>query len=69
MKCDEALNIIDMYVDECVDAYDEKEFLKHIETCESCRKLYREMQEPMNGENVSDINEGQKADSKNLSEI
>ena len=43
MKCDEALNIIDMYVDECVDAYDEKEFLKHIETCESCRNAYNEI--------------------------
>ena len=43
MKCDEALSIIDMYVDECVDAYDEKEFLKHIETCESCRNAYNEI--------------------------
>lgn len=43
MKCDEALNIIDMYLDECTDAYNEKEFLEHIQTCESCRNAYNEI--------------------------
>ena len=43
MRCDEALSIIDMYLDECTDAYDEKEFLEHIETCESCRNAYNEI--------------------------
>ena len=43
MKCDEALNIIDMYLDECTDTYNEKEFLEHIQTCESCRNAYNEI--------------------------
>lgn len=40
-----------------------------MKTCESCRKLYSEMREPMNGEDVSEINDGQKADSQKSSEI
>ncbi len=43
MKCEEALNIIDMYLDECTEAYDEKEFLEHIKTCESCCNAYNEI--------------------------
>lgn len=69
LTCEVVQDLLPSYVDGLTSDVSNQAVEQHLKTCESCRKLYREMQEPMNGENVSDINEGQKADSKNLSEI
>ena len=68
LTCEVVQDLLPSYVDGLTSDVSNQAVEQHLKTCESCRKLYREMQEPMNGENVSDINEGQKADSKNLSE-
>ena len=69
LTCEVVQDLLPSYVDGLTSDVSNQAVEQHLKTCESCRKLYSEMREPMNGEDVSDINEGQKADSKNLSEI
>lgn len=69
LTCEVVQDLLPSYVDGLTSDVSNQAVEQHMKICESCRKLYREMQEPMNGESVSDINDGQKADSKNLSEI
>ena len=64
LTCEVVQDLLPSYVDGLTSDVSNQAVEQHLKTCESCRKYISEMQEPMNGENVSDINEGQKADSK-----
>lgn len=69
LTCEVVQDLLPSYVDGLTSDVSNQAVEQHMKTCESCRKLYSEMREPMNGEDVSEINDGQKADSKKLSEI
>lgn len=69
LTCEVVQDLLPSYVDGLTSDVSNQAVEQHMKTCESCRKLYSEMREPMNGEDVSEINDGQKADSKKSSEI
>lgn len=69
LTCEVVQDLFPSYVDGLTSDVSNQAVEQHMKTCESCRKLYSEMREPMNGEGVSEINDGQKADSKKSSEI
>lgn len=69
LTCEVVQDMLPSYVDGLTSDVSNQAVEQHMKTCESCRKLYSEMREPMNGEDVSEINDGQKADSKKSSEI
>ncbi len=69
LTCEVVQDLLPSYVDGLTSDVSNQAVEQHMKTCESCRKLYSEMREPMNGEDVSEINGGQKADSKKSSEI
>lgn len=69
LTCEVVQDLLPSYVDGLTSDVSNQAVEQHLKTCESCRNLFSEMREPMNGEDVSEINDGQKADSKKLSEI
>ena len=69
LTCEVVQDLLPSYVDGLTSDVSNQAVEQHLKTCESCRNFYSEMREPMNGEDVSDINDEQKADSKKLSEI
>lgn len=69
LTCEVVQDLLPSYVDGLTSDVSNQAVEQHMKTCESCRKLYSEMREPMNGEDVSEINDGQKADSQKSSEI
>lgn len=69
LTCEVVQDLLPFYVDGLTSDVSNQAVEQHMKTCESCRKLYSEMREPMNGEDVSEINDGQKADSQKSSEI
>lgn len=69
LTCEVVQDLFPSYVDGLTSDVSNQAVEQHMKTCESCRKLYSEMREPMNGEDVSEINDGQKADSQKSSEI
>ena len=69
LTCEVVQDLLPSYVDGLISDVSNQAVEQHMKTCESCRKLYSEMREPMNGEDVSEINDGQKADSQKSSEI
>ena len=69
LTCEVVQDLLPSYVDGLTSDVSNQAVEQHMKTCESCRKLYSEMREPMNGQDVSEINDGQKADSKKSSEI
>ena len=69
LTCEVVQDLLPSYVDGLTSDVSNQAVEQHLKTCESCRNLYSEMREPMNGEDVSDINDGQKADPRKLSEI
>jgi hypothetical protein len=69
LTCEVVRDLLPSYVDGLTNDVSNQAVEQHMKTCESCRKLYSEMREPMNGEDVSEINDGQKADSQKSSEI
>ena len=69
LTCEVVQDLLPSYVDGLTSDVSNQAVEQHLKTCESCRNLYSEMREPMNGEDVSDINDGQKTDSKKSSEI
>lgn len=69
LTCEVVQDLLPSYVDGLTSDVSNQAVEQHMKTCESCRKLYSEMRESMNGEDVSEINDGQKADSKKSSEI
>ena len=69
LTCEVVQDLLPSYVDGLTIDVSNQAVEQHMKTCESCRKLYSEMREPMNGEDVSEINDGQKADSQKSSEI
>lgn len=69
LTCEVVQDLLPSYLDGLTSDVSNQAVEQHMKTCESCRKLYSEMREPMNGEDVSEINDGQKADSKKSSEI
>ena len=69
LTCEVVQDLLPSYVDGLTSDVSNQAVEQHLKTCENCRNLYSEMREPMNGEDVSDINDGQKADPRKLSEI
>ncbi len=69
LTCEVVQDLLPSYVDGLTSDVSNQAVEQHLKICESCQKLYSEMREPMNGEDMSEINDGQKADAKRLSEI
>ena len=72
LTCEIVRDLLPSYVDGLTNDVSNQAVEQHMKTCESCRKLYREMQETVNGEYLSeqDLEQmGRKADFKVPSEI
>ena len=69
LTCEVVRDLLPSYVDGLTNDVSNQAVEQHMKTCENCRKLYREMREPMNGDEVSEINNEQKANFKVPSEI
>lgn len=72
LTCEVVQDLLPSYVDGLTSDVSNQAVEQHLKTCENCRKLYREMSEPVKGADLSeqDLEQmGQKADSKILSEI
>ena len=69
LTCEVVQDLLPSYVDGLTSDVSNQAVEQHMKTCENCRKLYREMREPMNGDEVSEINNEQKANFKVPSEI
>lgn len=69
LTCEVVQDLLPSYVDGLTSDVSNQAVEEHLKTCESCLKLYREMKEPINGEDMPETTDGQKADSGRLSEI
>ena len=69
LTCEVVQDLLPSYVDGLTSDVSNQAVEQHLKACESCRNLYSEMREPMNGEDASETNDEQKADSKRPSEI
>lgn len=69
LTCEVVQDLLPSYVDGLTSDVSNQAVEQHLKTCENCRNLYKEMREPMNGEDMSETNDGQKDDSKMSSEI
>ena len=72
LTCEIVRDLLPSYVDGLTNDVSNQAVEQHMKTCESCRKLYREMQEPVKGKYLSEQGLeqlGRKADFKVPSEI
>ena len=69
LTCEIVRDLLPSYVDGLTNDVSNQAVEQHMKTCENCRKLYHEMQETVNGDEVSEINNEQKANFKVPSEI
>lgn len=72
LTCEVVQDLLPSYVDGLTSDVSNQAVEQHMNNCERCRKLYREMREPVRGEDLSEQNleqMRQKADSKMSSEI
>ena len=69
LTCEVVRDLLPSYVDGLTNDVSNQAVEQHIKICENCRKLYHEMQETVNGDEVSEINNEQKANFKVPSEI
>lgn len=63
MKCEVIRDLLPNYIDGLCCDESTKMIQEHLKQCDACRKLYNEMQEPV--QNVSDIHPGQDTESEN----
>jgi len=69
LTCEVVQDLLPSYVDGLTSDASNQAVEQHMKICENCRNLYKEMREPMNGEDGTERDSKQTDDSKKPSEI